>query len=132
MPLLAIETSCDETAVALVGAEGELVAQITETQAKLHQRFRGVVPEVAARAHSTVLLPLIDRLLEQTKLGYEAIDAVAVTNGPGLLGALLVGQATAKALALALGKPLIAVDHIAAHVFSPFVEKPKSERFPIL
>jgi len=116
-PVLGIETSCDETAVAIV-AGGEVVAQAMTTQVPLHRRFGGVVPEVASRNHLLTVLPVIEQTLEQAGLRGPALAGIAVTNRPGLIGALLVGVQTAKTLALAWDVPLVAVDHIRAHCWA--------------
>lgn len=121
MLILGIETSCDETAVALVHDGWRCVANDVASQVKLHAAFGGVVPETASRAHLRWLLPMIDATMDRCGVTWDDIDAVAVTRGPGLVGALLVGVETAKALAWARRKPLIAVHHVAAHLHSPFV-----------
>jgi N6-L-threonylcarbamoyladenine synthase len=113
--VLGIETSCDETGVGIVRG-GELLADALASSVEEHARFGGVVPEVASRAHLEAMVPTVHRALEQAGLGLQDLDAVAVTAGPGLAGALLVGVAAAKAYALALGKPLYGVNHLAAHV----------------
>ncbi len=122
MITLGIETSCDETAVAVV-EDGYLVrANLIAAQAHLHERFGGVVPEVAARAHVEALNPLMEEALVGAGLsGFGALDGVAVTVGPGLVGALLVGMAGAKAVALATGAPLIGVNHLEGHVWANFL-----------
>ena len=118
MYFLAIETSCDETAAAVFTDELQLLSNVIASQTDLHARFGGVVPEVAARAHLQRLLPVIDEALRQANVRLDEIGAVAVHNTPGLVGALLVGVTCAKTLALALGVPLLAVNHIEAHVFA--------------
>src|SRR5438132_8484288 len=118
MLFLAIETSCDETAAAVFTEEPKILASIVASQTNLHARFGGVVPEVAARAHLQRLLPVIDEALKQAGVRPEQIGCVAVHNTPGLVGALLVGVSCAKVLALALGVPLISVNHIAGHVYA--------------
>ncbi len=118
MRVLGVETSCDETAVAVV-EDGRVVrANLIASQAHLHERFGGVVPEVASRAHLENINPLIDLALEQAEMGFADVDAVAVTVGPGLVGALLVGIAAAKALALGLGVPFIGVNHLEGHIYA--------------
>jgi N6-L-threonylcarbamoyladenine synthase len=117
--VLAIETSCDETAVALVRG-GELVASEVASQTALHQPFGGVVPEVASRSHLVKIKPLIDRTLAQGGVAPGEIDAVAATCGPGLLTALLVGVAAGKGLAIGLSRPFIGVNHLEGHLLSPF------------
>jgi N6-L-threonylcarbamoyladenine synthase len=113
--VLGIETSCDETGVGIVRGT-ELLADALASSVDEHARFGGVVPEVASRAHLEAMVPTMQLALEQAELGFDQIDAIAVTAGPGLAGALLVGVAAAKAYALALGKPLYGVNHLSAHV----------------
>ncbi|MDR3077684.1 MAG: tRNA (adenosine(37)-N6)-threonylcarbamoyltransferase complex transferase subunit TsaD [Planctomycetota bacterium] len=114
--ILALETSCDETAGALLRDGREVLAEFVASQVDLHRAYGGVVPEVACRAHMECLLPGLDRLFRDGGVGPRDLDAVAVTSRPGLIGALLVGVSAAKALALAWGKPLIGVDHVEAHI----------------
>src|SRR6516165_297390 len=118
MYFLAIETSCDETAAAVFTDEPRVLASVIASQTDLHARFGGVVPEVAARAHLQRLLPVIDEALRQAGVRLDQIGAVAVHNTPGLVGALLVGVSAAKMLSVALGVPLIAVNHVEAHVYA--------------
>jgi N6-L-threonylcarbamoyladenine synthase len=118
MNFLAIETSCDETAVAVFTDEPRILANVVASQTDLHARFGGVVPEVAARAHLQRLLPVLDEALRQANVTLADIGCVAVMNTPGLVGALLVGVSAAKALALTLEVPLIAVNHVEAHIFA--------------
>src|SRR5882762_8907721 len=116
MYFLALETSCDETAAAVFTDEPRVLSSVVASQLDLHARFGGVVPEVAARAHLRQLLPVIDQALKQAAVTLQQINAIAVMNTPGLVGALLVGVSAAKALALALNVPLIAVNHVEAHI----------------
>ncbi|MEX2532385.1 MAG: tRNA (adenosine(37)-N6)-threonylcarbamoyltransferase complex transferase subunit TsaD, partial [Nitriliruptoraceae bacterium] len=116
MLVLGIETSCDETAVGIVEDRFTLKANIIASQVELHAPFGGVVPEVAARAHLTQMLPTIYTALDTAKVTLNDLDAIAVTHGPGLAGALLVGVAAAKGLALAKDLPLVGVNHLRAHV----------------
>jgi N6-L-threonylcarbamoyladenine synthase len=118
MYFLAIETSCDETAAAVFTDEPAVLANVVASQTDLHSRFGGVVPEVAARAHLQRLLPVVDEALKQAGISLEQIGCVAVHNTPGLVGALLVGVSAAKMLSIALGVPLIAVNHVHAHVYA--------------
>ncbi len=120
--ILAIETSCDETSAAVVVNGREVLSNIISSQIPIHQKFGGVVPEIASRHHVKQILPVIDMALEQAKIKLEQIDAIAVTYGPGLVGALLVGIAAAKGLAYSLNKPLIGVNHLQAHIFANFIE----------
>ena len=118
MYFLAIETSCDETAAAVFTEERRILANVIASQTDLHARFRGVVPEVAARAHLQRLLPVIEEALGQAGIKLDQIGCVAVLNTPGLVGALLVGVSAAKALALALEVPLVSANHIEAHIYA--------------
>ncbi len=121
--VLGIETSCDETAAAIVSRDrrgkGVILANVVRAQLALHAPFGGVVPEIAARAHVEVLDQAILKALDDAKLGWESIDGVAATAGPGLIGGLIVGVVTAKAIALARGLPFIAVNHLEAHALTP-------------
>jgi N6-L-threonylcarbamoyladenine synthase len=119
--ILAIESSCDETAAALVDRQGLLRSSVVASQAELHARYGGVVPEVASRRHLELCVPVVERALEEAGAGIADLDAIAVTEGPGLIGALLVGLATAKALAFAQRLPLIPVDHLHGHVASLYL-----------
>ncbi|MBX7246634.1 MAG: tRNA (adenosine(37)-N6)-threonylcarbamoyltransferase complex dimerization subunit type 1 TsaB [Candidatus Sumerlaeaceae bacterium] len=121
MLILGIETSCDETSVALVEDGRRVRANHIASQTGLHAPYGGVVPELASRAHIQRLVPMVDECLREAGLRLADLDALAVTLGPGLVGALLIGVETAKGLAFASGKPLIPVHHIAAHLYSPFV-----------
>jgi N6-L-threonylcarbamoyladenine synthase len=123
MRILGIETSCDETAVAVLDDGLKLQANLLSSQAHLHERFGGVVPEIASRAHLENINPLIELALQESGSSMRSIDAVAVTVGPGLVGALLVGIAAAKAVALALGVPLIGVNHLEGHIYANFLER---------
>jgi N6-L-threonylcarbamoyladenine synthase len=116
--LLAIESSCDETAAAVVTRDLEVLSNIVASQADLHEKYGGVVPEVASRAHVTRILPVVDEALRRADVALGDLAAIAVTTQPGLVGSLLVGVTAAKTLAMVLGVPLVAVDHIAAHVYA--------------
>jgi N6-L-threonylcarbamoyladenine synthase len=116
--ILGIESSCDETAAAVVGEGRRILSSLVASQIPLHAPFRGVVPELAARAHEAAVVPLIREALERADCRLEDLEGVAVTRKPGLIGALLVGIAAAKALALARGLPLVGVDHLDAHIHS--------------
>ena len=120
--ILAIETSCDETAAAVVRNGREVLSNVIYSQIDLHTIFGGVVPEIASRKHIEKINPVIEAALAEAKLGPSQIDAVAVTYGPGLAPALLVGLNAAKGLALSLGVPLIGINHIEAHLHTPFLE----------
>ncbi|MCB1228856.1 MAG: tRNA (adenosine(37)-N6)-threonylcarbamoyltransferase complex transferase subunit TsaD [Verrucomicrobiae bacterium] len=119
--VLAIETSCDETAVAIARANGDIVASEISSQIALHQPYGGVVPELASRNHNLTLRPLIEHTLRSAGIELEEIAAIAATAGPGLASSLLIGNTTAKALALALGKPFYAINHLEGHLLSPFI-----------
>ena len=119
--ILGIESSCDETAAAVVKNGREVLSNIISSQIVIHRKFGGVVPEIASRKHIENILPVIDEALRQANVKLEEIDAVAVTYGPGLVGALLVGVSAAKALAWANDKPLIGVNHLEGHVFANFL-----------
>ncbi|MEQ8210193.1 MAG: tRNA (adenosine(37)-N6)-threonylcarbamoyltransferase complex transferase subunit TsaD [Lacipirellulaceae bacterium] len=116
--LLTIESTCDETAAAVIDGERNVLSSVIATQEELHERFGGVVPEIASRAHIERILPVIDTALKKAETSLQELDAVAVANGPGLAGSLLVGLMAAKSLSLALNKPLIAVDHLQAHIYA--------------
>ena len=120
--ILGLETSCDETAAALVTREGEIRANVVASQAELHARFGGVVPEVASRRHLQLVAPVVAEALTEAEAGFDDVDAVAVTQGPGLIGALLVGVAAAKALAWSRRLPLVPVDHLHGHVAALYLE----------
>jgi N6-L-threonylcarbamoyladenine synthase len=119
--ILGIETSCDETAAALVTHEGEIRANVVSSQAELHARYGGVVPEVASRHHLELLLPAVRQALDDADAALADVEAVAVTQGPGLVGALLVGISAAKAMAWARRLPLVPVNHLHGHVASLFL-----------
>jgi N6-L-threonylcarbamoyladenine synthase len=132
MLILGIESSCDDTAVALVRNGRQVLGSLVSSQVHLHRKFGGVVPEVASRKHLENILPLVDKLLKTTRIKLSQIDAIAVTSGPGLSGSLLVGLNTAKALAYLWKKPLIEVDHLAAHIYSNWIERKLPAKFPML
>jgi N6-L-threonylcarbamoyladenine synthase len=120
--ILGIETSCDETAAALVTGEGEIRSSVVSSQAELHARYGGVVPEVASRRHLELVTPVIREALAEAEATLEDVDRIAVTQGPGLIGALLVGLAAAKALAWSRRLPLVPVDHLDGHVASLYLQ----------
>ena len=124
--VLGIETSCDETAAAVVDDRWRVHSSVVESSIAEHHHFGGVVPELAGRAHVTTIVPVVRAALESAGLdvGHPAIDAVAVTAGPGLIGSLLVGLAAAKAYALSWNVPLVAVNHLEGHLFAPLLETP--------
>jgi N6-L-threonylcarbamoyladenine synthase len=120
--ILGIETSCDETAAALVSDEGEILSSVVSSQAELHARYGGVVPEVASRRHLELVTPVIREALAEADAALADVDRVAVTQGPGLIGALLVGLAAAKAIAWSRCLPLVPVDHLDGHVASLYLQ----------
>lgn len=133
MNVLGIETSCDETSVAIVTDGSAIRANIIASQADLHARYGGVVPEVASRKHVERLLPVLQEALDAAGMAYADLDAVAVTNRPGLLGALLVGVSAAKALAYARRLPIVGVHHLEGHVYSNFLAASDlGDAFPLL
>lgn len=135
MHVLGIESSCDETGVALVDARPEgvplLLAQALHTQIDLHQAYGGVVPELASRDHIRRVLPLLQQVMDETRLSLDRVDLVAYTRGPGLAGALLVGAGTACALAAGLGKPVVGIHHLEGHLLSPFLSEDPPQ-FPFI
>lgn len=118
MLVLGIETSCDETAAAVVRDGREIISSVIASQIETHKRFGGVVPELASREHLDKIVPIVEEAFERAKITPNEIDGIAVTVGPGLVGSLLVGVSYAKAMAFALGKPLVGVNHIEGHVYS--------------
>lgn len=138
MLLLAIETTCDETGVAVLEGPGpeepwrtpRIRSSVVASQLDLHQRYGGVVPEIAARAHVRQILPVLRQALEESGVGLEAIEAVAVATRPGLVGALVVGLTVAKTLAWTLGRPLIEVDHLEGHLFACQLAFPERVAYP--
>ena len=129
--ILGIESSCDETAVALVRGDRTIVAQAVASQDAAHRPFGGVVPEIAARAHVEVLTPMIERVLADGGVRLADVDAIAATAGPGLIGGVMVGLVTGKALAFAANKPLLAINHLEGHALSPRLVEP-ALAFPYL
>ena len=129
MNILAIESSCDETSAAVI-SNGKIRSNVVTTQL-IHEQYGGVVPELASRAHQTMILPVVEKALQDAKIAKNELNAIAFTRGPGLMGALLVGTSFAKALALGLDIPLIEVNHMQAHVLAHFIETPRPA-FPFL
>jgi N6-L-threonylcarbamoyladenine synthase len=127
--ILAIETSCDETAAA-VSCQGKIISNIIATQA-IHEIYGGIVPELASRAHQKMIIPVVAKALQEAQITKAKLTAIAVTQGPGLLSALLVGISFAKSMAFSLGIPLITVQHMRAHVLANFIDKPYPT-FPFL
>ena len=134
--ILGIESSCDETAAAVVRSGEQLISNVVASQIAAHQPFGGVVPEIASREHLKAIVPVVRQALAEANQSYQSVDAIAVTQGPGLAGALLVGISYAKALAFALDKPLIAVNHLEGHIHAVLLEeRQKGNRelqFPVL
>ncbi|MEI5909464.1 tRNA (adenosine(37)-N6)-threonylcarbamoyltransferase complex transferase subunit TsaD [Bacillus spongiae] len=128
--VLGIETSCDETAAAIIKNGNEIIANVVASQIKSHRRFGGVVPEIASRHHVEQITLVLEETLEQADLSFKDIDAIAVTEGPGLVGALLIGVNAAKAIAFAHGIPIIGVHHIAGHIYANRLVK--EMHFPLL
>ncbi len=131
MIILAIESSCDETACAIVRDGREVLANVISSQIDIHAQYGGVVPEVAARSHIEVIIPVIEQALSEAKLTWDDIDAIATTRGPGLIGSLLIGTLTARTIAMVKNKPLVGVNHIIAHAFAAFLTE-NQPQFPIL
>jgi len=129
--ILGLESSCDDTAAALVGSDRRILAEAVVSQNDAHRPFGGVVPEIAARAHVQILPGLVRQVLSEAKIGIADVDAVAATAGPGLIGGVMVALLTGKGLALSAGKPLIAVNHLEGHALSPRLADPDLE-FPYL
>lgn len=127
--VLGIESSCDETAAALVTTDRKIVAQVIASQIEAHAPYGGVVPEIAARAHAEILTPIIRQVMAEGGLELHDLDAIAATAGPGLIGGVMVGLVSAKALAMASGVPLIAINHLEGHALSPRLADPTLE-FP--
>lgn len=127
--ILAIESSCDDTGASIC-VNGKMVSNITAGQ-KIHEKYGGVVPELASRAHELHIIPLVDAAIKEAGIGKKDLDAIAVTKGPGLMGSLLVGVSFAKSLAQALGIPIIGVHHMQAHILAHFIEEPTPD-FPFL
>ncbi len=136
--ILAIETSCDETAGSILRGkitgkpEFKILSSVVKSQIAIHKKTGGVVPEVAARAHMANILPVVDKTLRDAKLELKDVDYVAVTSGPGLVVSLIVGTEFAKGLALAANKPLLPTNHMAGHLYSAFAEHPDKVKFPVL
>lgn len=125
--VLGIETSCDETAAAVIENGRHIRSNVVASQIELHQRFGGVVPEIASRRHVELMLPVIDEALRQADLPLSRMDGIAATYGPGLVGSLLVGLSAGKSLAFATGLPFIGVNHIEGHIYANFLSHPKLE-----
>lgn len=129
--VLAIETSCDETAAAVVMGGNDVLSSIVSSQIDIHARFGGVVPEVASRAHLEALIPVVNSAMDEAGILPSRIDVVAATAGPGLIGALLVGVSAAKSLSLVWNKPFVGVNHLEAHLYAGLLDDPTLE-FPLI
>lgn len=132
MVVLAIETSCDDTAAAVVRDGHDVLSSVATNQDEFHAKYGGIVPEIASRRHVALLSAAVEDALDRAALGFGEVDAIAVTSGPGLIGSLVVGVAAAKAYAFALHRPLYAVNHLHGHVFAPFLDRAESPPFPFL
>src|SRR5437870_13047564 len=128
--ILGIESTCDETAAAVVADGRAVLSNVVASQAHLHAKYRGVVPESASRAHIENILPVLRESLEEAKVQLEDIDAVAVAHRPGLIGSLLIGVTAGKTLAWSLNKPLIGIDHVHAHLYSVLLESNEQPPMP--
>ena len=125
MKILAIESSCDETAAAVVEDGRKVLSSVISTQVAEHRKYGGVVPEIASRRHAENIVPVVDKALADAQVTLEDVDAIAVTHAPGLIGALLVGVNFAKGLSLATGKPLIPTHHLRSHIASNYISNPE-------
>ena len=130
MMILGIESTCDETGAAVVIDGREVRSNVVASQVELHAKYRGVVPEIASRAHIENILPVVREALAQAACGFADLDAIAVAHRPGLIGSLLIGVTAAKTLAWSLGLPLIAVDHVQAHLYSVMLDKQETPQLP--
>ena len=127
MLVLGIETSCDETAAAIVRDGREIISSVISSQIAIHKRFGGVVPELASREHLDKIVPIVNEAFARAALEQQAIEGIAVTAGPGLVGSLVVGVSYAKAMAFALNKPFVGVNHIEGHIYSVCFEHPHAK-----
>lgn len=132
MLVLGIETTCDETACAIVRDGKEILSNVISSQIDLHAEYGGVVPELSCRRHVDVLIPVLQQALSEAKISLDMIDVIAVAYGPGLIGALLIGITSAKTLALALNKPFVGVNHVEAHLYAAIMSQAQQVEFPCL
>ncbi len=132
MLLLGIETSCDDTATAVVRNGRDVLASVSTNQDAFHAKYGGIVPEIASRQHVALLSAAVEDALDRAGTSLDAIDGIAVTRGPGLIGSLVVGVASAKALAFATGKPLYGVNHLHGHIYAAFLDRPEEPQYPFL
>ena len=130
MKILGIETSCDETAAAVIEDGTVIHSNVVASQAELHARFGGIVPEVASRQHLLTIVPIVRQALEDAEIELHQLDAIAVTYGPGLAGSLLIGVNAAKGLALGRGQPFIGINHLEGHIYAAWLEDLDPEREP--
>lgn len=134
MIILSIETSCDETAVSIVRIKGrkvEVLADVVSSQIKMHSRYGGVVPQLAARAHLQNMVPVLEKAFKKAGISKKKIDYIAITKGPGLIPALMIGVNAAKALAFTLNKPLVEVNHLEGHIYANWLEKEAADRYAL-
>src|SRR5687767_5933319 len=131
MTILGIESSCDETAAAIVKDGSIMLSNVVQSQIDIHKMYGGVVPEVAARSHIEVIIPVIDQAMTDAKVTWDDIDAIAITYAPGLIGSLLIGSLAGRTLAVLKNKPLYAIHHVEAHVYANFLVKPQP-KMPML
>jgi|SRR5579862_5009833 len=132
MLVLGIETSCDDTATAVVRDGRDVLASVSTNQDEFHAKYGGIVPEIASRRHVALLSAAVEDALGRADTNFSEVDGIAVTRGPGLIGSLVVGVAAAKALAFALGKPLYGVNHLHGHIFAAFLDQPEPPPYPLL
>ncbi|MBC5828976.1 MAG: tRNA (adenosine(37)-N6)-threonylcarbamoyltransferase complex transferase subunit TsaD [Candidatus Eremiobacteraeota bacterium] len=132
MLLLGIETSCDDTATAVVRDARTVISSVSTNQDRFHEKYGGIVPEIASRQHVALLSAAVEDAVTRAGIELEAVDGIAVTRGPGLIGSLVVGVAAAKALAFALERPLYAVNHLHGHLFAPFLDRDVEPSYPFL
>lgn len=132
MKVLGIESSCDETAAAVVENGTRLLSNVINSQIDIHSVYGGVVPEVAARSHLEVILPVVEKALSDASCTWDDIDGIAVTYAPGLVGSLLIGSLSARTLALLKNKPLYPIHHVEGHVYANFIDNPDAPTFPLL
>ncbi|MGC9991141.1 MAG: tRNA (adenosine(37)-N6)-threonylcarbamoyltransferase complex transferase subunit TsaD [Candidatus Cybelea sp.] len=132
MLLLGIETSCDDTATAVVRNGRDVLSSVATNQDEFHAKYGGIVPEIASRRHVALLSAAVEDALQRAGTTLDDVDGIAVTAGPGLIGSLVVGVAAAKALAFAVNKPLYAVNHLHGHIFAPFLDRPEEPPYPFL
>lgn len=132
MHVLAIETSCDDTAAAVVSDGRDVLSSVATNQDAFHAKYGGIVPEIASRRHVALLSAAVEHALERANVPLRAVDGIAVTAGPGLIGSLVVGVAAAKAYAFALHKPLYSVNHLHGHIFAPFLDRREALPYPFL